>query len=614
MPRMNMDSGPGPISSPDSLKGAMGSPEIKKGRLSELSSAEDLRAKMMGGDPDAKPESSGRFIASAEKWKSKASSLVVEASKFLKDSVLTNEQLKSNLLMSSTFALLRAGAVWGTGGFGLGVSMGWGAGAGAIKGGFQEIHQQYAEQKKSLKDRIEADKKAGVVDSADLVKEAELGDKRLLDIWGKFKAVEDKKAVGRAVVRGAAFGALGAAIGFEVKEMGVADFIKDKVGGFVSGHTTKEKVYVGLSATMGGASGGLVESIRAIRGKNVSFKRSGMTVLAGAVLGAGVGEMLVPMMPDPSVSVTDIDSSPIKPEVGSPKPVLTPEAIVPAEAVPSTEAPKGSNWDPRNWLPGWKGQEPAPAVVPSPQPEDINSLPNDSSPAVEGPKPNPAPPPSPVVTSPPLDAAQRFEQELTARKIEFPPELNDARYATVKDFGDLSKELKTEGWTPEQIRGLDNSLRDLTEVSVTDPDIYSQQVFGDPDISSLKGLIEDKVMGEVILEDQNLKHDLITKAISTLDPNNQGDKDIIDALNRMQSANVSEFDHTNGAHKKLLEQFQKEPEYSKLFNRAYLESKWHTPPSSFSNINPDLFKHGAPVKIPQDISGYRTYYNALKAA
>ena len=327
-----------------------------------------------------KVRSASRFVLEPYIY---TASKVKDSAVFLKDTLITREDIQANLLTGTGIALIRAGINWGTGGTGLAVSAAVGAGLGGVRGGLGEVYKQYESQKTEVKKRLEDATTNGTTpDTADLKKNYEADQTKLLDVWKRYQALEDKGAVNRAALRGAAYGALGAAIGVELKEYGVADFVKGKLEEHVEKIGVVKSLAVGLGGSALGASLGFFE--RYFRGKKgeLASRRTAVQMVVGGLLGAGAAEYIFSMAGSENVDSMFTGSSAPTAEVTptaavTPGRMMTPDANGIMHMQPIGGSPSPSPDAPRVF--GSPSPDGSPVVVGSPVKTEVTVTPSTTS-------------------------------------------------------------------------------------------------------------------------------------------------------------------------------------------------------------------------------------------
>lgn len=590
------------------LNPAGGAPEIAPPGISSNTPAGPEAARrtpppFLGNPPGFDPEEDARLRAAAgvprvdhgpsrvERFAEGTVDRARRSGKWLKDTFWSKEQVRTNIALSGALALARAGFVWGTGGFGLGTTVAWGAGAGAIKSGFQEIHQQYNREKNAVQERVDN----GTATPEDLARAAELRDRNIANLVGKFRAIDDKGKIAKSMVRGAAYGAAGAFIGFEVNETGLAQFIKDRFGGVIADRIGR--------TIASAAAGGLGERGWRYRkeGSLTAEKRKlGIAVVAAAALGLGLGEIggivagvVGTQNPTPEIPTRVPTTAPVE------SPVVPRQTVVPAGSPSPAESPAVPKASPSP-----DGGPARPAVSPTAESKPA-APPVPKAPPVQSPVPEVSPTPRRLPPKAPI--GNLFNSEPQYRLASHMPEatdvisLNSVSLDEVKGWvdiyrmpGDLTNYLKSSA----DVLGNDNGATMFEQLMANEKIGTLQDLNpGGPDLS-LKGKLEGLIGNWMV--------------------NNPGDKDVtsfLSGLNKSEFFNLDSavediqngrFDGSNADHAKIVKMFTEQtPSGKAMLGLSYLEVKSQTEgiADAFSP-NPDYFRQDAKVYFPKSINDY----------
>ena len=278
---------------------------------------------------------------------------------FIKDSVWAKEDKRAGYITNATIALMRAGSVAFTGGLDLVWSAGIGGVAGAARAGLQEVYREFDAQNKQASERMGVERAAAAAEGRpanlgadDLLKEMQARELKFRNLKAKFFALDDKSKVVKAAVRGGLFGAIGGAVGFEMKDWGVVQTAFSWAG------NNKEKL-AGVAMTTFGALGERFLKLK--RNGNISKMGTAGIILGAAAAGLGLGALAeymgsgvdVPSSASPAVSkpegppvstgASPSPEAPARPVIAKPTEVVPDPAMPPAVPKPSpspAEAPK----------------------------------------------------------------------------------------------------------------------------------------------------------------------------------------------------------------------------------------------------------------------------------
>lgn len=260
------------------------------------------------GVPDRLSKRSGRWRGL---WESPIGQKLKNLPKNTWETFVTREDLRANLLTSTGIAVFRAGLNWGTGGLGWAATIGAGAGFGGIRAGVNAYTKEFSQIQKQLKEQIESGSLSDEDKALAEIRLDRLENTSLRNVRARFRELSRENRVNnvtKAVVRGAVIGALGAAVGAEINELGIADFIKDRLTAlsmlhdyFRGSETLFQNIIAGGSSVTGTGAGALwglpnpTEQAKLPPEKRRRYKLT--TGIKGAVIGAITGGILGEYMP-----------------------------------------------------------------------------------------------------------------------------------------------------------------------------------------------------------------------------------------------------------------------------------------------------------------------------
>lgn len=558
---------------------------------------------------------------------------IKNAPQFVKDSFWRKEDARFTLGTGAAIGLLRAGMVAGTGGLDIWMSAGVGAVAGAVRAAGREIYREFDAQNKSALERVEQAASEGrTADIADIRKRNEARDLRFRDTWQRYQALDNKKRVWSAAVRGGIYGAIGGAVGFEIKELGVVD----KVMGIAAEHT---------GAAVGFLAGGAAESWKQFRkSDNQSALKTARVIFQSALLGAGVGEVLDYALPD------DLGAGLIG---GAVKPELTPGASPSTIPVTPETAPSSPTTGPTQVRPDATPTRP---IESAPKPATPTAVPKPPAPTPEAPKPTlipakPLKPTSFLPIEPGVLASVNDQNVVGAAEISAPilyksaistgleirqVPLDADVYQRITEGIDsdslrlnssfmdrFNEDLNTNGDTilrTPNVRDIVNS-RPSEILSLTEPDLRSAV---GSEWSSLSGKVQGWI-GEDFFTERDPRvlaeiEEIIKAEQANLKPGegvffgdeNPGTSDDQKFWNLFKSGQITKFDPYNENHARVLRMMKNLPKgsagrelYDRQFLGAYAKFKLDNPEDPgnigaiFNKGNSDYFKHEVDFKIAQ---------------
>lgn len=493
------------------------------------------------------------------------------------NSLMKKEDLKANLATAGTFALIRAGINWGTGGLGLAASVGVGGVAGGVRAGIGATYKEFAQERQKLAAKIQQDIiDKGSADEADQEKLMRLENTSYWNLKRRYQALpaESRDNVWQGIKRGAFFGALGAGVGFEIKEWGVVDKASNLLGRFWKEDSNRSAI-----ETFGGAITANILNWRRMVSKlkkrdHLSNKEIAFTTIGASFYGAFLGVVA-------GEAGTEIFDA-LKPSA-IPAPEAT-KVATPGEARSAATATIQSQ----------ATEAPKPALTATPVPTEIPTrTPDAPTPtSTSTPEPTASAPEAPPVSAPP-DILKTINEKIQGGQLHLNQEMYTLYNSNLAAPDPFLKYTDI------------NNLIDQTSpdhFQLVEDDVYSP--YG-TEFSSLKGKIEGWIGEDFFTQPDpailsEIENRVAQENIQFFDNN---------ILNELKAGTLK-FDPYTPDHARLFNLLKESPNGSKLYEKmllpTYTYAKFNTPDAFFNSQNSDYFMHNTDIAKPTNLKQWFT--------